>query len=77
MSILEDAMTEFNKKAINFLVLITVAIVLLFVDLALWINGRPTWSETIWGVNQVTIALAFGVGVVVGHCFTVPKNIDR
>jgi len=65
--------TEFNKKAINFLILITAAIILLLADFVLWVSGNPTWSETIWEINQATLALAFGVGVVVGHCFTVPK----
>lgn len=63
----------FNQAAKNFVVLITVAIVLLIVDLIKWQTGHPTWSESIWAVNQKSLAVAFGVGMVCGHCFTVPR----
>lgn len=63
----------FNTAAKNFVVLITAAIVLLIADLIKWQSGGVTWSESIWAVNQKTLALAFGVGMVCGHCFTVPR----
>jgi hypothetical protein len=68
------AMLEFYRKAINFVILMTAAFVLLFIDIGLIVSGRPTFSETIWSLNERTLALAFGVGMVCGHCFTVPKG---
>ena len=65
----------FNAAAKNFVVLITVAIVLLLVDLVKWQMGEMTWSEAIWEVNQHSLGCALGVGVVLGHCFTVPKGL--
>lgn len=65
----------FNAAAKNFVVLITVAIVLLLVDLVKWQMGEMTWSEAIWEVNQHSLGFALGVGVVLGHCFTVPKGL--
>ena len=64
----------FNAAAKNFVFLITVAIVLLLVDLIKWQSGSVTWSEAIWEVNQHSLSFALGVGVVLGHCFTVPKG---
>ena len=65
----------FNAAAKNFIVLITVAIVLLLVDLVKWQMGEMTWSEAIWEVNQHSLGFALGVGVVLGHCFTVPRGL--
>lgn len=62
----------FSRAAWNFVILMTVAFVLLIVDLVKWQSGKQTWSEAIWEVNQKTLAFAFGVGMVCGHCFTVP-----
>lgn len=70
-------MTQFYQKARNFTILITAAIILLLCDLYFILNGQPTFSESIWDVNQHTLALAFGVGMVCGHCFTVPKDDVR
>ena len=67
----------FNAAAKNFIVLITVAIVLLLVDLIKWQSGDVTWSEAIWEVNQHSLGFALGVGVVLGHCFTVPKELSK
>ena len=64
----------FNAAAKNFVVLITVAIVLLLVDLFKWQSGGTTWSESIWEVNQHSLGFALGIGVVLGHCFTVPRG---
>ena len=63
---------EFNQAAINFVILTVVAAALLFYDLSLWLRKRTTFSEAIWGVNQWTLALAFAIGMICGHCFTVP-----
>lgn len=63
----------FSKAARNFTILIAVAIALLIIDLIKWQTGGMTWSESIWAVNQKTLALSFGVGLACGHCFTVPK----
>ena len=65
----------FSTAAKNFIVLITVAIVLLIADLIKWQSGSVTWSEAIWEVNQHSLGFALGVGVVLGHCFTVPKGL--
>ena len=62
----------FSRAAVNFVILMTVAFVLLIVDLVKWQSGQQTWSETIWVVNQHSLAVAFGTGMVCGHCFTVP-----
>jgi hypothetical protein len=67
----------FSVAAKNFVVLITVAIVLLIVDLIKWQSGGVTWSEAIWEVNQHSLSFALGVGIVLGHCFTVPKGISK
>jgi hypothetical protein len=67
----------FNAAAKNFVVLITVAIVLLLVDLFKWQSGGMTWSEAIWEVNQHSLGFALGIGVVLGHCFTVPKGLGK
>jgi hypothetical protein len=64
----------FSAAAKNFVVLITVAIVLLLVDLIKWQSGGTTWSEAIWEVNQHSLSFALGVGIVLGHCFTVPRG---
>jgi hypothetical protein len=65
----------FNAAAKNFVFLITVAILLLLVDLVKWQMGEMTWSEAIWEVNQHSLGFALGVGVVLGHCFTVPRGL--
>jgi vancomycin permeability regulator SanA len=62
----------FSRAAWNFVILMTVAFVLLIVDLVKWQSGQQTWSEAIWEVNQHSLAVAFGTGMVCGHCFTVP-----
>ena len=67
----------FNHAAKNFVVLITIAIVLLLVDLFKWQSGDTTWSEAIWEVNQHSLGFALGIGVVLGHCFTVPKGLNK
>lgn len=64
----------FAKAARNFIILISIAIGLLLADLYFWAQGQQTWSEAIWGVNQQTLGLAVGVGIVLGHCFTVPRS---
>lgn len=63
---------SFDDSATNFVILMVAAISLLVADFAFWLKGRKTFSETIWGVNQITLALAFAIGVICGHCFTVP-----
>jgi hypothetical protein len=67
----------FSTAAKNFVFLITVAIVLLIVDLIKWQSGNVTWSEAIWEVNQHSLSFALGVGIVLGHCFTVPKGLSK
>jgi len=67
----------FSAAAKNFVFLITVAIVLLLVDLIKWQSGAVTWSEAIWEVNQHSLSFALGVGIVLGHCFTVPKGLGK
>lgn len=67
----------FNAAAKNFVVLITVAIVLLLVDLVKWQSGGVTWSEAIWDVNQHSLGFALGIGVILGHCFTVPRGLSK
>jgi len=57
---------------INFLSLITGALVLLLADLWLWMQAKRTFSDTIWAVNQWTLAIAFAAGLICGHLFTVP-----
>jgi hypothetical protein len=67
----------FTLAARNFVILMAVAIFLLIVDLIKWQSGQMTWSESIWEVNQHTLAVAFGVGMICGHCFTVPKGPSK
>lgn len=61
-----------GQDAVNFVILMVAAFTLLFVDLWLWRTKRRTFSETIWGTNQVTLAIAFALGVIIGHLLTVP-----
>lgn len=63
---------SFSKAARNFTILIAIAFALLIADLIKWQTGGMTWSESIWTINQRTLAVAFGVGMVCGHLFTVP-----
>jgi hypothetical protein len=67
----------FSAAAKNFVFLITVAILLLIVDLIKWQSGGVTWSEAIWEVNQHSLSFALGVGIVLGHCFTVPRGLSK
>jgi hypothetical protein len=67
----------FSAAAKNFVFLITVAILLLLVDLVKWQSGGVTWSEAIWEVNQHSLSFALGVGIVLGHCFTVPRGLSK
>jgi len=64
----------FNAAAKNFIFLITASIVLLLIDLVKWQTGQMTWSESIWEVNQHSLSFALGIGIVIGHCFTVPRG---
>lgn len=64
----------FNAAAKNFIFLITASIVLLLIDLVKWQAGQMTWSESIWEVNQHSLSFALGIGIVLGHCFTVPRG---
>jgi hypothetical protein len=61
-----------GQDAVNFSILMGAAITLLLYDLFLWRTKRRTFSESVWGVNQVTLAVAFALGVVIGHLLTVP-----
>lgn len=62
-----------GQEAVNFIILMIFGFGLLFIDLGLWLKGRKTFSETIWFVNQKTLALAFIFGVICGHLFSVPR----
>lgn len=64
---------KWGNSARNFIILMVFAFALLFIDLYFYTAGSTTFSETLWGVNQWTLALAFGSGVVVGHVFSVPS----
>lgn len=63
---------DMTQSGTNFILLITAAIVLLLYDLKLFLKGKTTLSETVWGVNQWSIWLAYIAGLVCGHLFTVP-----
>lgn len=63
---------RFPTAARNFVILMSLSIVLLMIDLVKWLKGGQTWSEAIWEVNQKSLAVAFGTGMVCGHLFTVP-----
>jgi len=65
----------FNNAAKNFIALMATASLILLVDLIKWQMGEMTWSEAIWEVNQHSLSFALGVGIVLGHCFTVPKGL--
>lgn len=62
----------FSDAAMNFIVLMTAAFALLGVDLVFFLRGKTTFSESVWAVNKITLALAFGAGVICGHLFSVP-----
>ena len=66
---------SFSTAAKNFIVLMAIAFTLLIVDLVKWQTGGMTWSESIWEVNQHSLGFALGIGVVLGHCFTVPRGM--
>jgi hypothetical protein len=61
-----------GQDAVNFSILMGVAITLLLYDMFLWRTKRRTFSESVWGVNQVTLAVAFALGLICGHLLTVP-----
>lgn len=61
-----------GHEALNFIALMVASFGLLFFDLWLWLSGRKTLSETVWTVNQFTLAVAFALGVIAGHLLTVP-----
>ena len=63
-----------GQEAINFIILITAALFVLFADLFMWARGSQTFSQTIWKINQKTLILAFIAGLLVGHLFTVPGH---
>lgn len=63
---------DFSQAGLNMILLLTLGIAILVVDLFLFLTRRKTISETVWSVNQFTLALAFIAGVIVGHLFTVP-----
>ena len=65
----------FSTAAKNFIALMTVASLILLVDLIKLQMGEMTWSEAIWEVNPHSLGFALGVGVVLGHCFTVPTGL--
>lgn len=68
---------RFRTAANNFIALMATASLILFVDLIKWQTGGMTWSEAIWEVNQHSLGFALAVGIVLGHCFTVPKSLDK
>lgn len=63
---------SFDSSATNFVILIAAGISLLATDLVFWLKGRKTFSETLWSINQKSLALAFIIGLVAGHVLTVP-----
>lgn len=63
---------SFDDSATNFVILMVAAISLLVADFAFWLKGRKTFSETLWSINQKSLALAFIIGLVAGHVLTVP-----
>lgn len=63
---------NFDSSALHFVILMTAAALLLFADLFLWLRGKQTFSQTVWKINQFTLALAFTAGVIAGHLFSVP-----
>jgi len=64
---------KFRRAGLNLILILAFAILTLAGDLYLFMTGQPTISEAIWTINQHTLAVAFGVGAVCGHLFTVPK----
>lgn len=64
-----------QETGINFIIFLAFGILLLGYDLRQFVTKRKTLSETIWRVNQFTLALAFIFGLIVGHLFTVPASL--
>jgi heme/copper-type cytochrome/quinol oxidase subunit 4 len=63
---------DFSQAGLNMIIILTLGIIVLLADLVLFLKKRKTISETVWAINQYTLALAFLAGVIVGHLFTVP-----
>lgn len=64
---------KFHRAGLNLIVILAICLIGLFGDLYLFALGEPTISEAIWTVNQHSLAVAVGLGVIIGHLFTVPK----
>jgi hypothetical protein len=63
---------SFDQTAVNLILMLTAAFVLLFADLFFWLRGKRTLSETVWTVNSRSLALAYIIGLLSGHFLTVP-----
>lgn len=70
-------MIKWGNSANAFILLITTFLGLLGVDLYFYTSGQPTFSESIWDVNQFSLAVALICGTLIGHIFTVPKNESK
>ncbi|CAB5194711.1 hypothetical protein UFOVP178_27 [uncultured Caudovirales phage] len=64
---------KFKQAGLSLILILAFSILTLAGDLYLFMAGLPTISELIWSINQRSLAVAFGVGAVCGHLFTVPK----
>jgi hypothetical protein len=65
---------NWGNSAKSFIILMTAFLSLLGFDLYLYTSGQPTFSESIWDVNQFSLAVALICGTLIGHFFTVPKK---
>ena len=65
---------KWGNAARNFAIAMTVILGILGIDVYFIANGQETFSETIWFINERSLAFAVFFGVLVGHFFTVPKK---
>lgn len=65
---------NWGNTARNFIILMVGTFGLLGLDLYFYVNGQETFSETIWILNEKTLAVALFFGILAGHLVTVPKK---
>lgn len=65
---------KWGNSARNFIIALSFASTFLGIDLYFYLSGSETFSQTFWHINQFSLFLALGAGVIIGHIFTVPKK---
>lgn len=65
---------KWGNSARNFIIMLGFASTFLGIDLYFYLSGSETFSETLWDINQLSLFLSLGAGIIIGHLFTVPNK---